>query len=261
MACVAAVLVPATAAAATSADTSGRQSRTSHVAIAGGDIYLWSTHHRSANGGSCSLAFAVHDASGDSGSLTAGHCVATLSGGPSYAVFQTQAGSRHRTYLGDRLGTVSAHRFHVGKRGDNAMVALATDRVSRARIFTGGTRSTTTIPVTRDTDPHVGLGHVCFSGSRSGEQCGYTVRYAHRTVSFEDHGHTYRIHHEWAAGGACTSGPGDSGSPVYVKHGSHAIALGILSGSGTVSGHCVFFFTPVSLALRTLHLHLDTQHG
>jgi Trypsin len=237
----------------------GRQSRTSGVATAGADIYLWSTHRSAQHGAGCTLSFAVRALTTHrSGSLTAGHCVGTLTGGAPYTVAQTRAGRANTTDPGDRLGDVDAGRFRLGLHGDSAFVGLAAGRGLTASIFTGGTTSSTTIPVGGLARLHAGL-HVCYSGAASGEHCGFTVVGPPETVTFPEHHHRYVIHHEWRATSAtCPSRAGDSGSPVYVKRHGRAYAVGILSGGQKRAGRCPFFFTPVSLALSQLHLQLFT---
>jgi V8-like Glu-specific endopeptidase len=248
--------VPLASAAATGA--MNRQSRASHVAVAGGNVYLWSTHRKDTTGGACTLSFTVRSATHHDGVLTAGHCVDTLRGGPSYTVHQTRAGSGNRTYLGDRLGAVDSGRYHVGSKGDSAFIALADGRQAQPRLFTGGRTSGSTIAVVGLGSLHGGLSHVCYSGATSGEHCGYTIEGKPRAITFTGSGETLRIHHEWSAVGACHARPGDSGAPVFVRKGSGALAVGILSGGGRVGGHCAFFFTPVKAALKTLHLTLLT---
>ncbi|HEX3823559.1 MAG TPA: hypothetical protein VHV79_03735 [Mycobacteriales bacterium] len=253
-----AILTTASAVAA-GGNVPGRQSRTSDVATAGGDIYLWSTHRSVKHGGGCTLSFAVRTATTHrSGTLTAGHCVATLTGGPPYVVDQTRAGAHNTTDPGDRLGVVAAGDFRLGKHGDSAFMALAARRGLTATIFTGGATTTTTIPVGGLARLHAGL-HVCYSGAASGEHCGFTVVGSGATVTFPEGHHTYRIHHEWrATARSCPSRPGDSGSPVYFKRHGRAYAVGILSGGQKHSGRCPFFFTPIRLALSQLHLQLFT---
>jgi hypothetical protein len=251
--------VAAAGAPAAGASGPGRQSRLSAVAIAGGDIYLWSTHRSARRGGGCTLSFAVRTVrTHRSGSLTAGHCVGTLAGGPSYDVSQTRNGKGNTTDPGDRLGLVGPAAYRLGRGGDSAFMALAADRSIKASIFTGGVASNTTIPVAGIARLHAGL-RVCYSGAASGEHCGFTVAGPAETVTFPDNRHRYRIHHEWrATASSCPSRPGDSGSPVYVKRHGRAYAVGILSGGQKQSGRCPFFFTPVQLALSELHLQLFT---
>jgi hypothetical protein len=253
-----AILTTASAVAA-GGTAPGRQSRTSDVATAGGDIYLWSTQRSVKHGGGCTLSFAVRTATThQSGMLTAGHCVETLTGGPPYVVDQTRAGRHDTTDPGHRLGEVTAGDYRLGKHGDSAFMTLAASRGLTATIFTGGTTTKTTIPVVGLARLHAGL-QVCYSGAASGEHCGFTVVGAGETVRFPEGHHTYRIHHEWRATAAsCPSRPGDSGSPVYVKREGKAYAVGILSGGQKHSGRCPFFFTPVRLALSQLHLQLFT---
>jgi hypothetical protein len=243
--------------AAVGADPTGRQSRTSDVAIAGGDIYLWSEHRSVHDGSGCTLSFAVRSrATNQIGALTAGHCVGTLGGGPVWTVHQTRNGAGNTTDPGDQLGAVGGADFRLGKHGDSAFVGLVAGAQARAATFIGGTASHATIPVVGLARLHDGL-QVCYSGGTSGEHCGFTVTGQPETVTFPDGHHRYRISHEWrATRGTCTSRAGDSGSPVYVKRHGKAYAVGILSGGQKHAGRCPFFFTSVKLALSRLDLRL-----
>lgn len=258
---LAAVTTITAAGAAASVTTShgapSRQSRTSGIAIAGADIYAWSAHRSVDSGGGCTLAFPARSTStGRLGALTAGHCVGTLAGGPSYAVHQTRNGPGNTTDPGLELGVVGPGGFRFGAQGDSAFVELAIARRARAAVFTGGSSSRTTIPVGAPARLHRGI-HVCYSGAVSGEHCGFTVGRGPATVSFPDRGHTYRVAHEWrATRRSCPSRAGDSGSPVYVERHGVAHPVGILSGGQRRAGQCPFFFTPVKLALSRLHLQL-----
>jgi hypothetical protein len=244
---------------ATSGDQPGRQSRTSDVAVAGGDIYLWSVHRSIRDGGGCTLAFAVRSsATHQVGALTAGHCAVTLGGGPPYTVHETRNGAGDSTDPGDQLGDVGGTDYRLGKNGDSAFVALVAGREARAATFVGGIASHATIPVLGLARPRNGM-HVCYSGGTSGEHCGFTVIGGPETVTFPDGNRSYRIQHEWrATRSTCTSRAGDSGSPVYFKRHGAAYAVGILSGGQKHAGKCPFFFTSVKLALSRLDLRLVT---
>jgi V8-like Glu-specific endopeptidase len=248
-----AVASPAAAASA------GRQSRSSHLAIAGADVYLWSSHRSDRSGGACTLAFSVRTASGHTGALTAGHCLELLRGGPSYTVHQTRYGKGNTSDVGDVLGSVTRGESHAGGDGDNAFVALAGGSQAEPSVFTGRRATKTAATVVGHRSVHDGQSHVCFSGAISGEHCGLVVRGPARTITFHQDGRTLRIAHERTAYGSCSARPGDSGAPVYVRHGSSVWAIGILSGGGTVNGQCVTLFTPLSLALRHLHVSLLTR--
>lgn len=255
-----ACLVAGAAPCAASAErVAGRQSRTSGVAIAGANVYVWSVHRSEADGSGCTLSFVARSVdTSQLGALTAGHCVGTLAGGPSYAVHQTRSVRADTTDPGIQLGAVADGQIRFGKHGDSAFMSLAAGRTTRADVYVGGPRSHRSIPVVGLTDPHRGL-RVCYSGAVTGEHCGFHVVAKPVAVNFPHHGQTYRIRHEWrATGGTCTSRAGDSGSPVYVKHQGVADAVGILSGGQEHAGQCPFFFTPVSLALRHLDLRLVT---
>jgi Trypsin len=245
--------------AATGAAAPGRQSRLSNVAIAGGDVYLWSAHRSVRQGVGCTLSFAVRSVTTQRiGSLTAGHCVATLAGGPAFIVAQTRSGKGNTTDPGHHLGKVTAGEYRLGNQGDSAFVALVDHRSARRSVFTGGAASDTTISVAGFGRLRDGI-HVCYSGAVSGEHCGFTVVGRPETVTFPDGHQQYRIHHEWRASRrTCTSRAGDSGSPVYIKRHGRAYAVGILSGGQKHPGTCPFFFTPVKLALARLHLRLLT---
>jgi hypothetical protein len=251
---LAAAVIPA---GASGASAIGRQSRTSNVAIAGGNVYLWSTHRSARTGDGCTLSFSVRSRRTHRvGVLTAGHCVRTLAGGPGYTVHQTRDGKGNTTDPGHKLGDVHAGHAFLGSNGDSAFISLIGHRRAEAAVFTRGVATTTTIPV-------AGLGHladgvkVCYSGAASGEHCGFTVVGRPETVAFQDGRHTIRIGHEWRATRAtCTSRVGDSGAPVYIKRNGKAYAIGILSGGQQRSSQCPFYFTSITLALTRLHLRL-----
>jgi hypothetical protein len=262
VAAAAAVPLVVTGGTAAGALTSpGRQSRTTDVAIAGGNVYMWSNHSPESSGSGCTLSFAVRTVKTKAhGVLTAGHCVATLSGGPTYLVHQTESLPGDDTAPGDLLGRVTGSHFRLGPDGDSAFVQLARGVHAEPLLFTGGSRSHATIPV-------AGLGalttgtKVCYSGAATGEHCGFTVVGGEQTVTFSSAGHAkVDISHEWRATGAnCTSRKGDSGSPVYTLVHGRAYAVGILSGGQAKAGGCPFYFTPVSLALHRLGLRLLTS--
>lgn len=261
-----AVVAALSATAGASADShhssaAGRQSRTSRVAIAGGNVYIWSAHGSKYHGTGCTLSFAVRSRqTGTRGALTAGHCVATVSGGPAFLVHQTESLPGDNTAPGDLLGKVTRTRYELGANGDSAYVALAHGRSARPLIFTGGKSSRSAIPVVGLRDPAQDM-QVCYSGAATGEHCGFTVvGYGPRTVSFKSTDGTVKIGNEWSATGAnCTSRKGDSGSPVYVYENGVAYAVGILSGGQVKAHQCPFYFTPVRLALRLFHLSLVTS--
>jgi hypothetical protein len=262
VAVVAVVPLTATAAAAGShaVKAASRQSRDSDVAIAGGSVFVWSRHGGQNTGSGCTLAFSVRQVhTGKKGALTAGHCVATLSGGPSYYVQQTQSLPHDATAPGDLLGKVSGRNYVLGPSGDSAFAALVSGRKARALLFTGGSASRRAIPVAGARNPDTGM-QICYSGAATGEHCGFTIVGGSQDVSFRSGKGHVTIGNEWRATGAsCTSRKGDSGSPVYVVDGGVAYAVGILSGGQVRQGHCPFYFTPVKLALKTLGLRLITS--
>jgi hypothetical protein len=245
---------------AASVPAPGRQSRTSGVAIAGGSAYMWSVHRSENSGSGCTLSFAVRSTTKRLGALTAGHCVGTLHGGPSYVVHQTRNGSGNTTDPGVEIGAVGSGQYRFGAEGDSAFVGLGFDRTARAAVFSGGSRSHRTMPVGSVGRLHDGI-RVCYSGAVSGQHCGFKVVGRPRTVKFPAGRHTYRIGHEWrATAAACPSRAGDSGSPVYTERDGIAHPVGILSGGQDHAGNCPFYFTPVKLALAQLHLRLVTAH-
>lgn len=241
------------------ASAASRQSRTSGVAIAGGNVYIWSAHGSEYRGTGCTLSFAVRaKRAGAKGALTAGHCVATVSGGPAYLVHQTQSLPGDDTAPGDLLGKVTRSKYQLGANGDSAFVALARGRSARPLVFTGGRSSRTAIPVVGLRNPAQDM-QVCYSGATTGEHCGFTVVGGAQQVTFKSGHGGVTIGNEWRATGAdCTSRKGDSGSPVYVYDNGVAYAVGILSGGQAKPHQCPFYFTPVSLALRLYHLSLVT---
>jgi V8-like Glu-specific endopeptidase len=257
-AAVAPFLAPAGSGAG-AAEPAGRQSRDSGVAIAGGDIYVWSSHSSEDSGSGCTTAFVVRSITSHAlGMLTAGHCVTTLSGGPEYEVHQTERLSGDDTEPGDLLGVVTGSAYTVGDSGDSAFIQLAPGISGQPMVFSGGMLSRTSIPV-------VGVAHVkagekvCYSGAATGEHCGFTVVGWPQTVAFgSSRAHAkISIGNEWRATGTdCTSRKGDSGSPVYIRRGGVAYAVGILSGGQEKANSCPFYFTPVTLALQSLGLRL-----
>jgi hypothetical protein len=255
----------------TSTTVVGRQSRTSGVGIAGGSIYLWSSKYdslpigkRVSQGGACTLGYAVRSrATGRSGVLTAGHCVATLPGKPSYALHQTTNVGATHTDPGVLLAKIQRGQYRMGVNGDSAVGFLAKNASVRPYLFVGGTRSKLTIPVVGIRAPRYKM-KICYSGATSGEHCGYRITdLPHGTRPFTDPngGPSYKIGHEWGAkSGHCTSRPGDSGSPVYQRVDNQAYAVGILSGAYN-KDQCEMFFTPIGLALDQLILSLVRAHG
>jgi hypothetical protein len=260
VAAVALVFAATTAAAGSHIkQAASRQSRTSDVAIAGGSVFMWSKHSGQNSGSGCTLAFSVRSVhSGKKGALTAGHCVATIQGGPAYFVQQTQSLPNDATAPGDLLAKVSGRHYVVGPNGDSAFATLVSGRSARPLLFTGGSSSRTAIPVVGTRDPETGM-QICYSGAATGELCGFTIIGGSQDVSFKSGSDHVTIGNEWRAGGQdCTSRKGDSGSPVYVIEGGVAYAVGILSGGQVRQGQCPFYFTPVKLALRVLGLKLMT---
>jgi hypothetical protein len=256
-------IVPITATAASGSHAvkaASRQSRDSGVAIAGGSVFVWSRHSGQNRGSGCTLAFSVRSIrSGAKGALTAGHCVATLNGGPAYYVQQTQSLPHDATAPGDLLGKVSGRHYVVGPNGDSAFASLVPGRNARPLLFTGGSASRTAIPVAGVRHPHTGM-QICYSGAATGEHCGFTIVGGSQDVSFKSGNGRVTIGNEWrATGAACTSRKGDSGSPVYVVEGGVAYAVGILSGGQVRRGRCPFYFTPVKLALKSLGVKLITS--
>jgi V8-like Glu-specific endopeptidase len=255
-AAVAQFLAPGGAGAA---EPTGRQSRDSGTAIAGGDIYVWSSHNTEDSGSGCTTAFMVRSISTHAlGMLTAGHCVSTLAGGPAYEVHQTERLSGNDTEPGDLLGVVTASSYTVGDGGDSAYIQFAPGIGGQPMVFAGGMHSHATIPIV-GTAPVKAGEKVCYSGAATGEHCGFTVVGWPQTVAFgasRDHA-KISIGNEWRATGTdCTSRKGDSGSPVYIRRGGVAYAVGILSGGQLKPNSCPFYFTPVTLALKTLGLRL-----
>lgn len=236
----------------------GRQSRTSGVGIAGGSVYLWSSHSNDHHGGACTVGFAVRRTrTSRTGVVTAGHCVRTLSGGPAYVIHQTRNLPPNGTDPGVLLARVARGDSRMGSNGDSAFGRTTSHSEVRPYVFIGGTHSTTTIPVVGLAKVTYGM-HVCYSGAASGEHCGFTVG-RRQSVKFHDHNKLITITHEYGASRAnrsCTSVKGDSGSPVYLRSHNVAYAVGILSGGQQTAGQCPFFFTPIRLALQQLHLTL-----
>jgi hypothetical protein len=234
-----------------------RQSRTSGVGIAGGSLYVWSSHRSDQHGGACTAGFAVEvKGTKKKGLLTAGHCVKTLSGGPIYQLHQTTNLPKNATDPGKLLAEVHAGAYRMGKYGDSAFGRVASGRSVRPYVFVGDTKSKLTIPVVGRMAPAYGM-QVCYSGASSGEHCGFTIG-RRQSVKFAEGSKLVTISHEYSASSStgCTSVKGDSGSPVYVRDGNSAYAVGILSGGQDKAGQCPFYFTSISLALKQLNLVL-----
>jgi V8-like Glu-specific endopeptidase len=238
---------------------SGRQSRDSGVGIAGADVYVWSSHNSENSGSGCTASFVVRSISTHArGMLTAGHCVSTLVGGPAFEVHQTERLSDSDTEPGDLLGTVTRSAYTVGDGGDSAFIQFAPGITGEPMVFSGGMNSHAYIPIV-GVEPVKAGETVCYSGAATGEHCGFDVVGWPQTVNFgSSRAHAkIAIGNEWRATGTdCTSRKGDSGSPVYIRRGGVAYAVGILSGGQVKPNSCPFYFTPVTLALQTLGLRL-----
>ncbi|MGM9484795.1 hypothetical protein ACS5PN_26610 [Roseateles sp. NT4] len=201
------------------------------------------------------------------GMLTAGHCAlpneityfwstnsTTLTPGSNAAV--------GNQYMGKILPGWSTYRSDVGSvkmansgtyQGDVALI-LVTPRGEDVTSYIYGVHSAGpgNVPMHkvqgmlhRPMKP--GDQNVCYSGTQSGEMCGYNVTAI--GISYKPRGEKWHRNLVVAQKGrkfldnnACAK-PGDSGSPVFALAGNKAVALGILSGKETGYFNCKIFFT------------------
>lgn len=161
----------------------------------------------------CSSGFTVKNSAGTLQQVTAGHCFTN--------------GTTVKTELGGRfVGTVS-------NRGlpSHDMERITGSSYS-ARIYTGGTNSTSSLPVVGAGDPSVGYSDYCHSGRTTGENCGHTAQNNFAQVCTSS-GCKYPV--IAFTGGNLPQG-GDSGSPFYVKNSTSVWIRGmIIAGDGTTS--------------------------
>ncbi len=162
----------------------------------------------------CSSGFTVQNSAGTRFQTTAGHCFSN--------------GQTVRTELGGLVvGSVSgsglASGFDMERIGGSSYWGY---------IYTGGTNSSTGMPVVGAGDSVVGYSNYCHSGRTTGENCGHTVSSNFAQVCTQT-GCKYPV--TAFSGGNLPQG-GDSGSPFYVKDSSSVWIRGmIIAGDGTTS--------------------------
>lgn len=162
----------------------------------------------------CSSGFTVKNGAGTRFQVTAGHCFSN--------------GTNAVTELGGRyVGTVSDRGLGSG---------YDMERLSGSSywhyIYTGGTNSSTGMPVVGAGDSVVGYTNYCHSGRTTGENCGHTSQSNFAQVCTQT-GCKYPV--TAFTGGNLPQG-GDSGSPFYVKDSSSVWIRGmVIAGDGTTS--------------------------
>ena len=162
----------------------------------------------------CSSGFTVQNGLGTRFLTTAGHCF--------------DNGNTVRTELGGlNMGTVSgkglASGFDMERIGGSSYWGY---------IYTGGTNSSTGMPVVGAGDSVVGYTNYCHSGRTTGENCGHTSISNSAQVCTQS-GCKFPV--TAFTGGNLPQG-GDSGSPFYVKSSTSVWIRGmIIAGDGTTS--------------------------
>jgi len=162
----------------------------------------------------CSSGFTMQNSAGTRFQTTAGHCFSN--------------GTTVRTELGGAyVGTVNGNG--LGSGFDMERIAGSS---YWGYIYTGGTNSSTGMPVVGAGDSSVGYTNYCHSGRTTGENCGHTVTSNFAQVCTQT-GCKYPV--TAFRGGNLPQG-GDSGSPFYVKSSSSVWIRGmIIAGDGTTS--------------------------
>ena len=160
----------------------------------------------------CSSGFTVVNAYGTRSMITAGHCFSN--------------GTTVRTELGGLyMGTVSG----------NGLPYRDMERISGSsyagRIYSGGTNSSTSLPVHGAGDPVVGYTNYCHSGRTTGENCGHKVISTSAQVCTSSGCKSPVIAFQ---NGFLPQG-GDSGSPFYVGDSAGGVHIRgmIIAGDGT----------------------------
>ncbi|MCW2701080.1 MAG: hypothetical protein JWQ45_2615 [Blastococcus sp.] len=171
------------------------------------------------NGSSiCSSGYAVRNSAATVSMVTAGHCYAN---GTSVST-ESQA----RFY-----GTVSG-RHLASLTFDAKDMELMGGSSYAGRVFTGGTTSTSSIPVVAAGSATVGYADYCHSGRTTGENCGHTATSVTAQVCTTTGCKSPVI----AFTGGNLSQGGDSGSPFYAKNSSGAWIRGhVIAGNGSTS--------------------------
>jgi hypothetical protein len=167
----------------------------------------------------CSTGFAVRTASGARAITTAAHCWAV--GSAVRTPFSTFVGNV------TQRGTLNSWWFF-----DNRDVELIGGVNYGARVYTGGTTSSTSKAVVGAGDPVAGVTGYCSSGQTSGEQCNQTVT-STGAIACTQTGCKWPVI-EYTGG---PSQGGDSGGSFYIPSGSTQVfARGaVIAGNGTQS--------------------------
>lgn len=199
--------------------------------------------------------------------ITAGHCFPKNRADTDWAVNDYGGVDKDYDYF---IGATTAGNTTwrdgdgtIDGNGDLARISMsAFNRIGGAYVWTGDWNSTTSR--TLDTvkkwaaegDP------ACYSGAYSGAWCDYKVYDTDASYKSLDGEVLYQIIKSSKGGGQCSE-PGDSGAPVYQRHGdTGAIAFGILSGGGGggvdhyigsaegLFADCHMFFTSIGQAYQ-----------
>jgi hypothetical protein len=171
-----------------------------------------------AGGSICSSGYTVKNSAGTKFMVTAGHCFS------SGASVSTESG-------GNAYGTVS-NRHLPTVSGDARDMELIGGKSYTGRIFTGGTSSSTSIPVVSAGEAVVGYTNYCHSGRTTGENCSHKATSIAAQVCTSSGCKSPVI----AFTGGTQPQGGDSGSPFYAKDNSGAWIRGhVIAGDGTTS--------------------------
>jgi hypothetical protein len=177
---------------------------------------FWGGGGITSGGGICSSGYAVQNSVGTRFMVTAGHCFATG------ATVLTESGLN--TY-----GTVS-NRHLPTVSGDAKDMELVGGQSYAGRIFTGGTTSSTSIPVVSAGSAVTGYTNYCHSGRTTGENCGHTANSITAQVCTQSGCKSPVIAF---TGGTMIQG-GDSGGTFYAKDSSGAWIRGnVIATNGT----------------------------
>lgn len=171
------------------------------------------------SGSICSSGFPVQNSAGTRFMVTAGHCY------PNGATVLTE--SSNYTY-----GTVSNRRL-ASATGHSMDVELIGGKSYAAQIFTGGTTSTTSIPVVSAGQASVGYQNYCHSGRTTGEQCGHTATSITGQVCTGTGCKSPVIVYT----GGTIQQSGDSGGPFYAQNSSGAYIRGHVIASSSTTGY------------------------
>lgn len=177
--------------------------------------------------------------------LTAGHCTpngGTTKSASGATMGSVTSGTRENWAAGFGTTWMSGDNQY---RGDLALITISSPQTVAARIYRGGTSSTSSSIIDRKwhRSPQTG-DQFCSGGTRSGELCGWVVRATNVTFEYSN-GEILRGGFRATRAGACIIG-GDSGGPVFtVQSDGKLAAKGIISGSNGSSTNCTAWFTDV----------------